>query len=99
MFRSIALTLRATRNGTEIALKTGALSPKVQIFWRNVPQLTDNASHMDKIERQREIESNSVRDGCARWCQNTDYQQATDTKPYRNLIGISLRLLADGVPA
>ena len=39
------------------------------------------------IERQRQIESDSVRDGCARWCRQTEYQQATDTKPYRNLIG------------
>ncbi len=54
---------------------------------------------MDKIERQREIESNSVRDGCVRWCQNTEYQQATDTKPYRNLIEISLRSLADAIRA
>ena len=54
---------------------------------------------MDKIERQREIESNSVRDGCVRWAQNTEYQQATDTKPYRNLIGISWRSLADAIRA
>jgi hypothetical protein len=65
----------------------------------NAPQLTDNASHMDKIERQRQIESDSVRDGCVRWAQNTEYQQATDTKPYRNLIGISLRSLADAIRA
>src|SRR5437868_12478603 len=58
-----------------------------------------NRLHMDKIERQRQIESDSVRDGCVRWCQNVDYQQATDTKPYRNLIGISLRSLADAIHA
>src|SRR5262252_9573813 len=54
---------------------------------------------MSKMERQRQIEQNSVRDGCVRWCQNTEYQQATDTKPYRNLIGISLRSLADAIRA
>src|ERR1051326_5940482 len=54
---------------------------------------------MDKIERQRQIESDSVRDGCVRWCQNTEYQEAADTKPYRNLIGISLRSLADAIRA
>src|ERR1700730_2598420 len=54
---------------------------------------------MSKIERQRQIESDSVRDGCVRWCQNTDYLEATDTKPYRNLIGISWRSLADAIRA
>src|SRR5438874_2458226 len=39
---------------------------------------------MNNMERQRQIESDSVRDGCVRWCQNIEYQQATDTKPYRN---------------
>src|SRR2546423_6643646 len=58
-----------------------------------------NRLHMDKIERQRQIESDSVRDGCVRWCQNTEYQQATDTKPYRNLIRISWRSLADAIRA
>src|SRR5712692_4589518 len=51
------------------------------------------------MERQRQIESDSVRDGCVRWCQNTDYLEATDTKPYRNLIGISLRSIAEAIRA
>jgi DNA-directed RNA polymerase len=55
--------------------------------------------HVNNTERQRQIESDSVRDGCVRWCQNIEYQQATDTKPYRNLIGISWRSLADAVRA
>jgi DNA-directed RNA polymerase len=54
---------------------------------------------MSKAERQRQIESDSVRDGCLRWAQNTEYQQSTDTKPYRNLIGISWRSLADAIRA
>jgi hypothetical protein len=65
----------------------------------SAPQLTDNASHMDRIARQREIESNSVRDGCVRWGQNTEYLEATDTRPYRNLIGISVMSLADAIRA
>src|SRR5207302_2011453 len=40
---------------------------------------------MDKMERQRQIESDPVRDGCVRWCQNTEYQAAADTKPYREV--------------
>jgi hypothetical protein len=35
---------------------------------------------MSKMKRQRQIESDSVRDGCVRWCQNTEYLEATDTK-------------------
>ena len=54
---------------------------------------------MDKMGRQRQIESDSVRDGCVRWCQNTEYLEAADTKPYRNLIGISVRSLADAIRA
>src|SRR5689334_17148678 len=54
---------------------------------------------MDKMERQRQIESDSVRDGCIRWCRNTEYQEATDTKPYRNLLGMALRSLADAIRA
>src|ERR1700733_1039278 len=49
------------------------------------------------VERQRQIESDSVRDGCVRWCRQTEYQQATETKPYRNLIGISWGSLADAI--
>src|ERR1041385_3118236 len=54
---------------------------------------------MDKMERQRQIEQDSVRDGCVRWCQNTEFQEATDTKPYRNLLGIVLSSLADAIRA
>jgi DNA-directed RNA polymerase len=54
---------------------------------------------MSKVERQRQIESDSVRAGCVRWCRNIEYQQATDTKPYRILIGILLRSLADAIRA
>ena len=51
------------------------------------------------MERQRQIESDSVRDGCVRWAQNTEYLEAADTKPYRKLIGISLGSLADAIRA
>src|SRR5438477_892515 len=54
---------------------------------------------MNNMERQRQIESDSVRDGCVRWCQNIEYQQATDTKPYRNLIGIGWMSLANAIRA
>jgi hypothetical protein len=54
---------------------------------------------MDKIERQLQIESDSVRDGCVRWCQNTEYLEAADTKPYRNFVGVLWRSLADAIRA
>jgi hypothetical protein len=52
---------------------------------------------MNNIERQRQIESDSVRDGCIRWAQNTEYLEAADTRPYRNLIGVSWNSLADAI--
>jgi hypothetical protein len=55
--------------------------------------------HMNNMERQRQIESDSVRDSCVRWAQNAEYRQATDTKPYRNLIVIAWRSLADAIRA
>src|ERR1700756_1942148 len=61
--------------------------------------MTFMESHMNQIERQRQIESDSVRDGCVRWCQNTEFQEATDTRPYRNLLGMALRSLADAIRA
>src|ERR1700674_4197951 len=54
---------------------------------------------MSKVERQRQIESDSVRDGCVRWAQNIEYQQATNTKPSRNLKGIGARSLGDPIRA
>src|SRR5215469_14918320 len=60
---------------------------------------TEERLPVSNFERQRQIESDSVRDGCVRWCQNIEYRQAADTKPYPNLIGISLRSLADAIRA
>ncbi|HLH30166.1 MAG TPA: DNA-directed RNA polymerase, partial [Terriglobia bacterium] len=54
---------------------------------------------MSKMERQRQIEQDSVRDGCVRWAQNADRVEATDTKAYRVLMGIVLRSLADAIRA
>ena len=54
---------------------------------------------MNIIERQRQIESDSVRERCVRWAQNTEYLEPADTKPYRNLIGISWSSLAAAIRA
>src|SRR5438552_12760010 len=49
------------------------------------------------LERQRQIEFDSVRDGCVLWAKNTEFQQATDTTPYRNLIGMAWRSVAEAI--
>ena len=52
---------------------------------------------MNDIERQKQRETDMVRDGAVRWCQNTEHQQATDTGPYRHLTGILLSSLTDAI--
>jgi hypothetical protein len=54
---------------------------------------------MNDIERQKQRETDMTRDGAVRWCQNTQYQQATDTRPYQDLMGIALSSLADAIRA
>ena len=54
--------------------------------------------HVENLfERQRQIEFDSVRDGCVLWAKNTEFQQATDTSPYRNLIGMAWRSMAEAI--
>jgi DNA-directed RNA polymerase len=52
-----------------------------------------------QLERQRQIESDSVRDGCIKWAQYADFVDATDTKLYQHLIAISWKSLADAIRA
>src|ERR1700722_4309852 len=54
---------------------------------------------MNDIERQKQIETDAIRDGCLRWCRETEYQLATDTKPVRSLLGNSLKAFADVIRA
>ncbi len=54
---------------------------------------------MNDIERQKQIESDTARDGAVRWAQSTEYQLATDTKRTRDLMGTSLKSLADAIRA
>ena len=59
--------------------------------------MTRTVLQVNDIERQKERETDAVRDGCVRWCQNTEFQLATDTKPVRNLMGQALNSLADAI--
>ena len=47
------------------------------------------------IERQKELEANSVRDGLLRYAKSYEYHSATDSKPVRDLLADCLNPLAD----
>jgi len=51
------------------------------------------------IERQKELEANSVRDGLLRYARSYEYHSATDSKPVRDLLAHSLNPLADLIRA
>ena len=47
---------------------------------------------MDNLERQRQIESDSVRDGCVGWAGNIDHQQAyTRCEEFGGRLEMSMR--------
>ena len=52
---------------------------------------------MNDIERQVKLEADAVRDGALRCAKSRDYQLATDLKPARDLVGNSLKSLADAI--
>ena len=52
-----------------------------------------------RLDRQRQIESDSVRDGCIKWAQYADFVDATDTKPYKRLLAICWKSIADAIRA
>ncbi len=52
---------------------------------------------MNDIERQIGLEANAVRDGVRRCAKSREYQLATDLKPARDLVGHSLKSLADAI--
>jgi DNA-directed RNA polymerase len=54
---------------------------------------------MNDIDRQKQLETDAIRAGALRWVRTIDYQLATDRKPVRDLVGNSLRLLADAIHA
>src|SRR5258708_25268542 len=49
------------------------------------------------IERQLKIEADAVQDGLHRYTQIRKYQLATDSQPGRDLMGHSLKSLADAI--
>jgi len=54
---------------------------------------------MNDIERQIKIEADAIHDGIVRYAQSREYQLATDTRPVRDVMGESLKPLADAVLA
>jgi DNA-directed RNA polymerase len=51
----------------------------------------------ERHERQRQIEFDSVSNGCVRWAQNTEHRDAANTGPYRNLIKTAWKSVADAI--
>jgi DNA-directed RNA polymerase len=51
----------------------------------------------ERHERQRQIEFDSVSNGCVRWAKNTEHQDAANTGPYRNLIKTAWKSVADAI--
>jgi DNA-directed RNA polymerase len=49
------------------------------------------------IDRQVKLEIDAIHDGVIRYSQSREYQHATDSKPIRDLVGNSLKPLADAI--
>src|ERR1051326_9266162 len=52
---------------------------------------------MNDIDRQKQIETDSVRNGILRYCQSREYAQASDSKPVRHLVAEALQPLAQAI--
>jgi DNA-directed RNA polymerase len=52
---------------------------------------------MNEIERQKQLETDSLRNGVLRYCQSREYAQASDSKPVRNLVAEALQPLAQAI--
>jgi DNA-directed RNA polymerase, mitochondrial len=52
---------------------------------------------MNEIDRQKQIETDSIKDGYLRYCQNLKYAKASDSKPVQNLLAEALPPLAQAI--
>jgi DNA-directed RNA polymerase len=52
---------------------------------------------MKDLDRQAKLEADAIHDGIVRYSQSREYQLATDSRPVRDLIGNSLKSLADAI--
>jgi DNA-directed RNA polymerase len=52
---------------------------------------------MNEIDRQKQLETDSLRNGVLRYCQSREYAQASDSKPVRNLVAEALKPLAQAI--
>jgi hypothetical protein len=52
---------------------------------------------MNDIDRQKQLESDSLRNGVLRYCQSPEYAHASDSKPVRNLMAEALQPLTQAI--
>jgi hypothetical protein len=52
---------------------------------------------MNEIDRQKQLETDSLRNGVLRYCQSREYAHASDSRPVRNLVAEALQPLAPAI--
>ena len=52
---------------------------------------------MNEIDRQKQLETNSLQTGVLRYCQSREYALASDSKPVRNLVADALKPLGEAI--
>src|SRR5689334_20368698 len=52
---------------------------------------------MNDIDRQKQLETDSLQNGILRYCQSREYAQVSDSKPVRNLVADALKPLAEAI--
>src|SRR5262249_40913306 len=67
--------------------------PRVSGICDNIPITLP----VNDIHRQVKLEADAIHDGVLRYSQSREYQLATDSKPGRDLVGNSLKPLADAI--
>jgi DNA-directed RNA polymerase len=52
---------------------------------------------MNEIDRQKQLETDSLQNGVLRFCESREYAKASDSKPVRNLMADALKPLAEAI--
>src|SRR5215470_7825498 len=52
---------------------------------------------MNEIDRQKQLETDSLRNGVLRYCESREYAKSTGSKPVRNLMADALKPLAEAI--
>ena len=58
-----------------------------------------NPRQMNDIDRQKQIETDSLRDRILLYCRSRDYSPASDSKNVKNLLAVVLKPVADAILA